>query len=88
MEFVGGARGNILNEALPDSGSILTQTQGVGLLVPGVEFPDDRNRLGIRGPERKLEPGIVVDAVRMGAQFFIELGVDALAEKIDILVGK
>ena len=55
---------------------------GIGILLPVIKLPYDRNALCIGRPYGKINPFMSVQSHGMGAHFFIDIIVSALSEQI------
>ena len=88
MVFVKRPFGDGGNESFPDSRLVPSGAERAGLRVPSVKIPDDRYRFRVRRPDGKIDPLRAPSGHRVGAQFFMETEMIALAEKVNIMISQ
>src|SRR5438105_13359767 len=82
-EFVLRADVDARNEYLPHAARN-ELPHGVAAAIPHVEIADDRDALGIRGPDGEVHAGDAIHGAWMGAELFVALPVLAFAEQMQI----
>jgi hypothetical protein len=83
MVLVQGSRLNPGNKAFPDA-RLATGLQWMAVRAPAIKISHHAYLGRIRGPDSKIRPTGCIDSQRMRPELFIETGVRALVEVVQI----
>src|SRR5262249_20434907 len=85
--FVQGPGPDVRDEALPNPGGA-PQLEKLLVPPPPVEIADDRNLLGVGGPDGEVRAGRSVALAHMGPQLLVDSVVVPFSQEIEVVVGQ